>query len=88
MRVVISLRYFQRSIVLKFGQSRGLELGSNELLIILELVLRVREALLEQPDLPMRLGETDRRVQVRLCVVLRGAGGLLVRVGPIVGLQL
>ena len=88
MRVVISLRYFQRSVIRKFSQSGGLELGPNELLIILELVLRIREALLEQPDLPMRLGETERRVQVRISVVLCGADGLLVRVGPIVGLQL
>ena len=47
-------------------------------------MLRIREALLEQPDLPMRLGETKRRVQVRISVGLRGVGGLLVRVGPIV----
>ena len=88
MRVVISLRYFQWGIVFKFGQSGCLELGPNELLVILERVLRIREALLEQPDLPVRLGETERRVQVRISVVLRGTGGLVVRVGPIVGLQL
>ena len=88
MGVIISLRCFQRGVIFKFGQSGGLELAPDELLIILELVLRVREALLEQPDLPMRLGETERRVQVRMRVVLCGAGELLIRVGPIVGLQL
>ena len=88
MRIVISLRCFQRSVVFKFGQSGGLELGPNELLVILERVLCIRKALLEQPDLPMGLGETKRRVQVHISVILRGTGGLLVRVGPIVGLQL
>ena len=88
MRIIIPLRLFQRSVILKFSQSRGLELRTNELLVLLELVLRIGETFFEQPDLSLGLRETNVRVQIGICVFFCGAGRLVIRVDPIVGLQL
>jgi hypothetical protein len=63
---------------------RSFESSANELLVLLELVLRIGEAFFESSDFPMGM----REVKVRICVLLRGVGPLLVRVGPVVGLQL
>ena len=51
------------------ARAGGLELGPNERLVIMERVLGIREALLEQPDLPMRLGETGRLSVASRCAL-------------------
>jgi hypothetical protein len=88
MSVIVSLWWFQWSIILKRIQSGGdLELSPNELLVILEIMLRIGESFLEQPDFPTGVGEVK---VVRVFVSLRGVGWLVLIsvVRPVVRLQL